>query len=103
MERSGNGTRVDLRGLNNPEGSTTTSGIKRTAYIEAMRAQWRVLLSMNKDDAAYFYQRAEAELEMAQTAEHPAAVKAHYLLATHYLDSLHDLGTKIASADPAHG
>lgn len=47
---------------------------------------------MDKNDVAYFYQRAEAELEMAQTAQHPAAVKAHYLLATHYLDTLHELG-----------
>ena len=54
---------------------------------------------MNKDDLAYFYRRAEAELELAQQAEHPAAVKAHYLLASHYLDSLHDAG--VEEADPA--
>lgn len=58
---------------------------------------------MSKDDATYFYQRAEAELEMAQTAEHPAAVKAHYLLATHYLDSLHEQRAGAEGADPAHG
>ncbi|MGK6356262.1 hypothetical protein ACMGDH_13690 [Sphingomonas sp. DT-207] len=34
----------------------------------------------------YFYDRAEAELEAAQNADHPAAVRAHYLLAGHYLD-----------------
>jgi hypothetical protein len=34
----------------------------------------------------YFYDRAEAELKRAQQAEHPAAVRAHYLLAGHYLD-----------------
>ena len=34
----------------------------------------------------YFYVRAEAELELAQRAEHPAAVKAHYELAGYYLD-----------------
>ncbi|WP_176472920.1 hypothetical protein [Sphingomonas lenta] len=49
---------------------------------------------MNKNDVAYFYRRAEAELEMAQTAQHPAAVKAHYLLAAHYLDSLHEAGER---------
>ncbi|UYY58570.1 hypothetical protein [Sphingomonas sp. S2-65] len=38
-----------------------------------------------KEDS-YFYDRAEAELKMAQTAAHPAAVRAHYLLAGHYLD-----------------
>lgn len=34
----------------------------------------------------YFYDRAEQELEQAQRASHPAAVKAHYQLANHYLD-----------------
>lgn len=51
---------------------------------------------MSEEDAAYFYRRAEAELEMAQTAEHPAAVKAHYLLASHYLDSLREHGAEDA-------
>lgn len=37
-------------------------------------------------DMSYLYQRAEEELDLAQKAEHPAAVKAHYLLAGHYLD-----------------
>lgn len=45
---------------------------------------------MSKSESAYLYRRAEAELEMAQAAEHPAAVKAHYELASHYLDSLHE-------------
>lgn len=54
---------------------------------------------MGKDDVAYFYRRAETELEMAQTAEHPAAVQAHYLLATHYLDSLHELDGKADGSD----
>lgn len=49
---------------------------------------------MNENDVAYFYRRAEAELEMAQIADHPAAVKAHYLLANHYLDSLHEAGSR---------
>ena len=35
---------------------------------------------------SYFYDRAEAVLKLAQTAAHPAAVRAHYLLAGHYLD-----------------
>lgn len=47
---------------------------------------------MSTDEVAYLYRRAEAELELAQTAEHPAAVNAHYLLAAHYLDSLHEAG-----------
>lgn len=45
---------------------------------------------MSENDVAYFYRRAEAELELAQAAQHPAAVKAHYTLASHYLDSLHE-------------
>lgn len=58
---------------------------------------------MTKDDASYYYRRAEAELEMAQTAQHPAAVKAHYLLANHYLDNLHALGPDEAAEVVAHG
>jgi len=41
---------------------------------------------MEQEADSYFYDRAEAELEAAQNAEHPAAVRAHYLLAGHYLD-----------------
>jgi hypothetical protein len=40
-------------------------------------------------DLTYLYARAEEELELAQQAEHPAAVKAHYLLAGHYLDGVY--------------
>lgn len=45
-----------------------------------------------EDENAYFYERAEAELELAQKAEHPAAVRAHYLLAGHYLDRVYGPG-----------
>ncbi len=38
------------------------------------------------DDESYFYQRAETELELAQRATHPLAVRAHYIIANHYLD-----------------
>lgn len=41
---------------------------------------------MKQEPDSYFYDRAEAELEAAQNADHPAAVRAHYLLAGHYLD-----------------
>ena len=37
---------------------------------------------------SYFYERAEEELEQAQHADHPAAVKAHYLLAGLYFDQV---------------
>lgn len=56
---------------------------------------------MDEDDAAYFYRRAEAELELAQQAAHPAAVKAHYLLASHYLDSI-DMPAPSSIPDAAH-
>jgi hypothetical protein len=40
-------------------------------------------------DRDYLEGRAEAELSMAQAAAHPAAVRAHYLLAGFYLDRLY--------------
>lgn len=42
------------------------------------------------DDLQYYYRRAETELERAQTAVDPAAVKAHYLLAGYYLDRVYN-------------
>ncbi|ONF96657.1 hypothetical protein [Sphingomonas jeddahensis] len=44
------------------------------------------------DDKEYYYQRAESELEMAQRAEVPEAVKAHYTLAGYYLDKVYNDG-----------
>lgn len=44
------------------------------------------------DDTEYFYRRAEAELEMAQKTEVPQAVKAHYALASAYLDRVYGDG-----------
>lgn len=41
---------------------------------------------MTAEPDDYYYDRAEAELRLAQMADHPAAVRAHYLLAGHYLD-----------------
>jgi len=40
-------------------------------------------------EVAYLYRRAEQELEQAQGCDHPAAVRAHYVLASHYLDRLY--------------
>lgn len=37
----------------------------------------------------YLERRAEAELEAAQSATHPKAVHAHYVLATLYLEMVH--------------
>lgn len=42
--------------------------------------------SFPSEEAAYLYYRAEEQLELAQAATHPAAVRAHYILAGHYLD-----------------
>lgn len=39
-----------------------------------------------EDDRAYFYQRAEAEITMAQRAACSQAVHAHYCLAGLHLD-----------------
>jgi hypothetical protein len=54
------------------------------------------MLSMSVEshdqERSYFYERAEEELEQAQHADHPAAVKAHYVLAGLYFD--HVFGEK---------
>jgi hypothetical protein len=44
---------------------------------------------MKEEDRAYFEQRAEAEIELAQKADHPDVVRAHYELAGYYLDRVH--------------
>ena len=55
---------------------------------------------MSVTEQSYFEQRAEAELQLAQQASHPAAIKAHYELARHYLDRLHSAedGSRNAAA-----
>jgi len=42
-----------------------------------------------RDDTSYFYMRAEQELERAQSTDVPEAVKAHYTLASYYLDRVY--------------
>ena len=44
---------------------------------------------MSKLDRDYLERRAEEELDLAQQASHPAAVRAHYHLLGHYLDRLY--------------
>jgi hypothetical protein len=44
---------------------------------------------MHHEDTEYLKSRAEAELELAQSARHPEAVKAHYQLAGLYLDRVY--------------
>jgi hypothetical protein len=48
-------------------------------------------------DRSYFYERAEAELKLAQRATDPAAVKAHYQLAGYYLDRVYGAGDSPAT------
>lgn len=48
-------------------------------------------------DELYFEHRAEAELMMASASDDPAACRAHYELATLYLDRVHPPG------DERHG
>jgi hypothetical protein len=45
---------------------------------------------MTIEEATYFERRAEQEIGLAQSADHPGAVQAHYELATHYLDLVHN-------------
>lgn len=59
-------------------------------------------LTTMPDDSTYFYERAETELELAQRATHPLAVRAHYIIANHYLDRCYGGVTQgVAGADPA--
>ncbi len=48
------------------------------------------------EDREYFEKRAEAEIALAQVATHASVVRAHYELATAYLDRIYQNG----SADP---
>lgn len=44
---------------------------------------------MSREEHDYYQRRAEAEIELAQRAECPRAVQAHYQLASAYLDRIH--------------
>jgi hypothetical protein len=44
---------------------------------------------MSRDELDYYERRAEAEIELAQRAQHARAVQAHYQLASAYLDLIH--------------
>jgi len=46
---------------------------------------------MIRNDREYLERRAEDELDLAQRASHPAAVRAHYQLLGHYLDRLYSV------------
>lgn len=53
---------------------------------------------MSPDDADYFQRRAEAEIELAQSARHQRVVQAHYELASAYLDRIHAAAAADSSA-----
>jgi hypothetical protein len=44
---------------------------------------------MSQDERDYWEKRAEEQIALAQQARHKAVVRAHYELATHYLDRIH--------------
>lgn len=44
---------------------------------------------MSHEELDYYERRAEAEIALAQQARHQAAVRAHYELASAYLDRIH--------------
>jgi hypothetical protein len=44
---------------------------------------------MSREEQDYYERRAEAEIELAQRAEHARAVQAHYQMAAAYLDLIH--------------
>jgi hypothetical protein len=46
-------------------------------------------MAVSDDDRTYYQERAEAEIELAQAADHEGAVRSHYLLAGYYLDRVH--------------
>lgn len=58
---------------------------------------------MPPEDVDYLEQRAEAQLELAQTATDPRAVQAHYDLATAYLERIHGEESARGLAAPVDG
>ena len=44
---------------------------------------------MSQEEQEYWESRAEAEIQLAQAAQHRRAVQAHYEIAAAYLDRIH--------------
>lgn len=55
--------------------------------------------NMQVDENDYFEERAEAEIKLAQQAQHPAAVKAHCEMAGLYLDRIHGTDSSAKGVD----
>jgi hypothetical protein len=51
---------------------------------------------MDEQEKAFLEERAEVALDLAQLAPHPAAVRAHYIMAGHYLDRLYGQDNEVA-------
>lgn len=55
---------------------------------------------MSRDDATYFEQRAETQIELARKSTDKRAVQAHYDLANAYLDKVYSKdASEMASGD----
>jgi hypothetical protein len=50
-------------------------------------------------EKAYLEARAETEINLAQASDHPAVVRAHYLLAGYYLNRLYGQDDEPVSRD----
>ena len=57
---------------------------------ETRTAAMEMHVTTAKYDKDYLYQRAAAQLELAERTENPAAVAAHYTIAQTYLDLIGD-------------
>jgi hypothetical protein len=63
---------------------------KRPAASPAEEARSiRDVFAPSDSDKAYYQQRAEAEIALAQAADNEQAVRSHYLMAGYYLDLIH--------------
>ncbi len=58
---------------------------------------------MEDDARTYFRDRAEAELQAGQSAQHPRAAQTHFLLAGLYLDRAFNAPTEAEEIDDATG
>jgi hypothetical protein len=52
---------------------------------------------MSREDIDYYQQRAELQIELARRADNPNVVKAHYQLASAYLDRIEGASPKAAA------
>jgi hypothetical protein len=68
-----------------------------------MREERSAGRQMRIRDRSYYQERAEAEIEAAHQASHPAAARAHYVLAAHYLDLAHNPDGGPDSGGPDRG